>query len=88
MGNQPGVETFATKDQISRFKADFNTLYTKSVDERAFYALLGDSLPAYVGRQIQLVEKFNSKALEDLGACTDENQTQWKAFIRQGIPDM
>jgi|LauGreDrversion4_2_1035121.scaffolds.fasta_scaffold226110_1 hypothetical protein len=50
MGNQPGVETIATKEQISRFQAEFNTPHTKLVDQKAFFLLLGDSLPAYVGR--------------------------------------
>jgi hypothetical protein len=44
------VEVLATKDQINKFKASFSTLYTKSIDEKAFFLLMGDSLPSYVGR--------------------------------------
>jgi hypothetical protein len=52
MGNQPGVEVLATKEQINKFIADFNTICTKSVDQKAYNLLMGKALPTYVGRQI------------------------------------
>jgi hypothetical protein len=34
---------------------------------------MGEDMPAFVGRQIQLSEKFNNKTLDELGACTEDN---------------
>jgi hypothetical protein len=49
--------------------------------------LLGNSLPAYAGKQRQLNEQFDSQRLALLGPRTEENQLQWKALIREGVPD-
>ena len=48
---------------------------------------MGNHLPQYVGRQLEILEKFDKSKMEALGKETPENRLEWKSFIREGIPD-
>lgn len=73
MGNQPGVEIAATSEQIAAFQKEFCTNYKKYVDEVLFRGELGVNLPIYVGRQLQMSQKFDQAKLKAIGPQTDEN---------------
>jgi hypothetical protein len=48
---------------------------------------MGSKLPQYVGRQLEILEKFDKRKMETLGKNSAENKLEWKSFIREGIPD-
>lgn len=48
---------------------------------------MGRMLPQYVGRQLEILEKFDKRKMETLGKDSAENKLEWKSFIREGIPD-